>query len=714
MATMEPTKLPEKYQAPIRARRDIEIERQILDGETVYIAKDPLSLAYFKMGEIEYFIFTLLDGSRDIASIRHAVGERYAGLELDPETVEEFIQRLRVFNFLESFGPQGDKILYARSRFKRRQRVKQTLLNFIFIKIPLCDPDAFLDRTYPYLRFIWSRGFMAFCVALGVVAFGLFLANLPELTFQIWGFLSPKNIILFWLTLLVVKALHELAHGYTCKHFGGEVHELGILLVVFTPWAYCNVSDSHKFPNSRHRFLVSMAGILTELFIASVATLIWWVTSPGVVNSIAYAIMIIASVNNVLFNGNPLLRYDGYFALSDFLEIPNLRLKAGAFIRERLRALFWRVAPEEDPALTAKRKTIYWTYGSLSFFYRILIVLLIAQFLGQRFFGLGILLAGMMMFSLFVLPFVKLASFLRKEGRQLEWRSEIAFPLCAGVLLLPVFLLIYSKELEVAAPMTVEASTRMFVRTEVDGELERLLVRGGEEVKRGQLIAVLKNRELRSFLSKLNIQHAINERQKNRALGQENYTERRQFEILGDRLKKEIRELEQKLAKLEIHAPADGTLLSRRLEEKVGKYFLEGDFIAEISALQKATARVVLRESDVPDVRVGQEVALKVYAVPARTYEGRVKEVGRIRIDALENPALSSRFGGDFPTRPNMDRGGEIPEIPLFHILIEIDNLDGMLLPGMTGIAKVYGEAHPLALIFWRDILRAIKPRLWF
>ena len=199
-----------------------------------------------------------------------------------------------------------------------------------------------------------------------------------------------------WLaiTLCVTKILHEFGHGLSCKHFGGECHEIGVMFLVLTPCLYCNVSDSWMLPNRWHRAAIGAAGMYVELVLASICTFIWWFTEPGPLNYICLNVMFISSVSTVMFNANPLLRYDGYYILSDILEIPNLRQKASTILNRKLGKWCLGLEEPEDPFLPKRKQWLFATYTVASAIYRWVVTFSILYFLNKVFEPYGLKVLG--------------------------------------------------------------------------------------------------------------------------------------------------------------------------------------------------------------------------------------------------------------------------------------------------------------------------------
>ena len=708
--TMDQKKKQAKFEdvLPLSVRKDIQIEQQTYGGETFYAAKDPLTLRYYRMKELEYFIFTLLDGTREVKEIQSEVEEKFIGLKVSEAQIKEFIIMLRNFNFLETFGPQAFNLLHQRVSLKRWAKIKQTLMSFFFIKIPFVDPDRFLSRVYPYLTFIWTRGFFRIWLLLLGILFLIVLGNTGEFFHQITGFFNWKNMALVWVAIMIIKTMHEISHGLTCKHYGGEVHELGILLIVFTPWMYVNVSDAWIFQKNKQRFLVTVAGLMTELFIASLATIVWWLTMPGLLNSLCHNIIIVCTVDNILRNANPLLRYDGYYALSDFLEIPNLRIKAFGYMTHLMKKYLLRLSVQ-DTETSPRRKRIYLIYGPLSFIYLNMIIFAIIGFIGRSFFILGVFLAGLMVFRSFLMPIKKGITFAFQKRSQMGYGR----PFLIAVAFLPVailtFILFYKSPLKVTASCSVEPMNHTIVRSEAGGFLEELLCHQGDRVKKDQVLAILKNQELRKEYEKLRIVHTKLLQAQRKALGLHKHVDYDQAELEIGKIEKEIEKLKDKIEKLKILSPGDGIILTPNLQEKIGDFLGEGEVFCEMGYLEEVSIQVIIPEADFSEVQKNHRVDLKVYAYAEKVFRGEVVDISPVKIQHLENLALSSKFGGVLPTE-TVSKLGEVPKLPYFQVTMRIDNSHGLLKPGMTGISKVYCDRRPLIVLIWNKILRLVKP----
>src|SRR5947209_2115623 len=271
--------LERRKQVKIRLRPDLGINAQRYEGRTYWVVKDPVSLRYYRFKDQEHFLLQYMDGRHTLDDAQKAFEKRFRPDRLTLEDLEHFAQQLLTAGLAQNESPQAGKQLFDRRKKRIRSEWMQTLTNILYIKIPVFDPDKLLTHMVKYLGWIFTVPFALASVALMLAAlllvgthFETFRDKLPSYH----EFFSFKTIIYLWIALGVVKVIHEFGHGLSCKAFGGEVHEMGLLFLCLSPAMYCNVSDAWKMPNKWHRIIISFAGIYVELVIASIATFVWW------------------------------------------------------------------------------------------------------------------------------------------------------------------------------------------------------------------------------------------------------------------------------------------------------------------------------------------------------------------------------------------------------------------------------------------------------
>src|SRR6478672_10672563 len=351
-------------------RPDISIIEQVYRGDKSYVVKDLAAQKYFRFGSTEVRVMREFDGSRTAAEIAaHLTAD---GLRISAEAVESFARTLANAGFLERDLGERTTLQIERLRAERRERRRPSLFRGELLRMrwSFGDPDELLARTMPSLEWMFTRWFVVASLVVFVVYGALLTARWGEFSAALvstYAFhnITFANIVVLWVTGAVVILVHELGHGYACKHFGGEVHELGFMLIYFQPAFYCNVSDAWSFPERRARLWVTAAGGWIQLVVASTAAVVWWVAMPNtLVANVAVAAMLVGGASTLLTNANPLLPLDGYFALTDWMEIPNLRLRAFAHFRWWVRRTLLRLE-EPEPAATRRERRVFLIYGAL-------------------------------------------------------------------------------------------------------------------------------------------------------------------------------------------------------------------------------------------------------------------------------------------------------------------------------------------------------------
>lgn len=307
-------------------------------GEGEYVVKLPTNGSYFQLGEVEHFLLAQLDGQSSPETVCQAFQQRF-GEPLTPAEFDEFIAAIKPLGLLR--GTEPDATAASQSDPDDEFETSSGSGNLLFYRRTLFNPDWLLNRLEPHLRFVWTRTFVALSSMAIVAAFIIVWNSRVDLVSTFPRAMRWESMVMCWVTMITVTMIHEMAHGLTCKHYGGEVREIGVLLVFFTPCFFCNVSDAWLIPKKSHRLWVTLAGAWCDLCLWSVAVFIWRVTvQDTLINYIAWIVISICG-GRILFNFNPLLRLDGYYLLSDWLEIPNLRQKANEHWMGTVRWLLW-------------------------------------------------------------------------------------------------------------------------------------------------------------------------------------------------------------------------------------------------------------------------------------------------------------------------------------------------------------------------------------
>ncbi|MBN2061245.1 MAG: M50 family metallopeptidase, partial [Deltaproteobacteria bacterium] len=308
----------------VSLRPTVSVRKQMFRGEIWYVLQDPFNNQFFRLRPEAHDFVINLRPDRTVEQVWMDCLDRHPDEAPGQEDVIQLLTQLYFANLLYFERAADSGKMFERYRKRRQREIRSKLLSIMFVRIPLLDPDRMLKLLMPLFRIIISPLGAIIWVLVVAVAGKLVIDRFDMATDQVQGILAPDNLFLMYLGLVIIKSLHEFGHAVVCKRFGGEVHIMGVMLLVFTPLPYMDATSSWAFRSRWRRAFVGAAGMITEVFVAALAAFLWAYTGPGTLHSLAYNMMFIASVSTILFNGNPLLRFDGYYILSDLLDIPNL------------------------------------------------------------------------------------------------------------------------------------------------------------------------------------------------------------------------------------------------------------------------------------------------------------------------------------------------------------------------------------------------------
>jgi putative peptide zinc metalloprotease protein len=707
---------------PPALRSDLKISHQLFEGRAFVIVKDPLSLKYFRLPAEDFALAALLDGRRDVAGIRRTFFQQQpqAALSHTPEELTQrilrFAQELSLGGFLEATGASVRQQMKQESARQPVISPWSLFMKMLFLKVPLFDPDALLIRMERRMRWIWSWTGFALSMVIFLAGLAVFVLNWPRISPSLNDFLTLPNLALVWLLTILVKVVHEFGHGLTCKHYGGEVHEMGFMAMVFSPFLYADVTDSYLFPNKRHRILVAAAGIYIELVIAALATLLWAVSQPGTTQQLLFNLMLITSVWTILFNANPLMKFDGYYILTDLLDVPNLRAKAQMCVSEMFRRFLFgknEGAPANAALLPRHRRGWFVFYSIAAQLYLLQITLGIAMIFHHMLkpYGLAWLGDWLGIGALISMLIAPVAAFLKKQitsphttlkGRRRPWL------VLSGLLITTALLLQIPWPVRIERPAVLQPVNAAFVRAEVAGRLERIAVKTGQHVKTGDVMATLTSAQITSRLRAAEIQVERARRELDLTIGAAEPAAYKQSQTRLAQAEAVLQEASRLESRLTLRAPCDGVVLTPDLDRLASGSLRPGDALCEIADLDPIHIYIPLGEHQARHIRAGQKVQLRVPALPGRTVEGSVLEDSKTPPARELPPNLVATLGGDLAAQPDA-QGRLKPVETTFGVLVSLPNTDGYLRPGMTGTARLHGDEQPIWRILWMKVLDFIS-----
>ena len=646
-----------------RLRPDLVLVEQTYRGEQSYILKDPATHKYFRFRPVEIAVMQALNGERTVTEAALALAEQ--GIRVSAAAVGKFADKLKSMGLMERTLRERSTLLLERLRAERRRRLRPSLFQGELLRMrwSIGDPDKFLDRTMPYVRFCFTRGFLLTSLALFAVYCVVLAVRWPDFSealADLYRFrLSAGDLAVLYLTGIVVIAIHELGHAYTCKYFGGKVHEMGAMLIYFEPAFFCNVNDAWTFPELRARLWVTAAGSWIQMVVASVAAVVWWAAAPGtLVSEVALAGVLIGGFTTVLMNVNPLIPLDGYYALSDWLEVPNLRQRAFAHLAWLIKTKLLRLDVPAPPA-DEREQRIFTIYSLLAAGY----ICSIFLFIGAVVYGwigdvLGIL--GGIVFAVLVWlvardPIREWSRTILTAARELKARlpsgRRRAFAAAGGLILIGALV---PARITVTGPFTVAPSSSVALVAADSGLVFEITAREGVVADRGVTLARLRNLDLERTI-------AIGARTVDSLTMREAAARARGQDGEAARLSEEARAEGARLAgfrsrkeSLVLRAPGRAIVVTRRPEELAGRWMELGDTVLQLGDPDRMEARIAVRGAGVGMVRPGLPVRLVAHADPGYRLQGTVEGVAMTAADSAGAVESRARLTPGDALRPGM------------------------------------------------------------
>jgi putative peptide zinc metalloprotease protein len=740
--------LERRKQVRIRIRCDLDIAPQKYEGRTYYVVKDPVSLRYYRFEEQEHFLIRNMNGTTTLDTAQKEFEKRFRPKRLTLEDLEGFAQQLLTAGLAHNESPQAGSQLFERRRKRRRNEWLQMLTNILYIKIPLYDPDKLLNRMIPYTRWIFTATFFAFSV--GVMAAAILLVATHFETFRdklpaYHEFFNFKQVAWLWAALAIVKVIHEFGHGLSCKAFGGEVHEMGALFLCLSPCLYCNVSDAWTLPNKWRRIIISFAGIYVELIIAAIATFVWWNSaSVPFVNNMSLSLMVVCSVSTILFNANPLMRFDGYYVMADWLEIPNLRDRSNRFLKYLVEEYCLGIEVPPEPYMTTSRKILFVTYAVVSYVYRWVITFSILYFLHTflkpyKLGAVSALLAAAAAGSMAGWPLWRLGKSIYKRGRLPDMKGPrvTASALVLAAVVLAFFLVpVPISRVRQTALIQVRPERIEKIFITVPGTLEKLHVRDGQWVQQGEILAEFRNLEFEYQLEEALAQRAIRKVkiQSSRELadGTPDPLDRAKIQSEIATAESELKNYDDQVAyyqgvmrKLTVRAPHEGVVMTPPRVDEIGKLFEKDQQTTPFCTIGYATKGEPLELQalmPVPPVdhRLLKDdlahdpdlpVTMRVHGRAEQTWSGKVAMLQEM--EAKEVPVqLTSKAGGPLAEKPTNQPNVHVPQAQQYLVSVDFLQPDDRICPGTLAQVKIHCRWRSCAWWAWRTISSTFDLRL--
>ena len=690
----------------IRLRDDLRIRIHIFQNQTCFVIEDPFQSDFYRIGLDEYTFVSLLDGSKTIADVisrsKSIKSGRTSLTESDAITLCQWLIDCDLAVAINGRSTDSDK------RRILANAKRSGSLNLITQRFAIARPDRFLSRFAAMAKVIFC--WPVFFVWLALVLWG---------SVVVWtrsdDFFSDTTSVIFlqhnWVQLLgmwfMLKVLHELGHALACKRLGGHVQEAGILFILFTPLPYVDVTSAWRFDDKWKRILVSVAGMYVELFVAAIAAIVWAHSEVEIVQQAARNLVVTASAITVLFNANPLMRFDGYYVLVDLLEVPNLAAKGQAQIAYYLRRyLLGQMV--EPPTDSIRKRFWFFLFGVATLLWKVLVVATLSILAESMFFGAGVLLAVFVIVAWWVIPTIRFLLCGVMGTKQVRPnRAYFALVMIAiGTLFFCCIRWVpwYST---FSVPAVVDYDPLIEVRSPVSGTIRKIHVQNGQKVSPGQLLVELVDENLAWELNRVRIELNVSKIRQRRFRSNQQITAAEAEATHCSALQLRLNQLESDQKHLNIRAESSGTIVSCHVASRVGDYLRRGSPVVDIGDDQAKRLHVLIPQKRIAHFRSDGPVRLraKLKGRGLDSIDGCIERIEPSATDELRYDALGAHAGGSLPVRliDNQDKSPSVRrwqlEQPHFIAIIKPATTHH-LFAGQTGVARLHCRPGTVGQVF--------------
>ncbi|MEH6586714.1 MAG: HlyD family efflux transporter periplasmic adaptor subunit [Halioglobus sp.] len=688
-----------------RLRGHTQITRHVYRGDVWYVIQDDISGRHHRFNRAAHFLIDKMDGSTSVQSIWESSIKALGPEAPSQDEVINLMGQLHGADLLASDVLPDSIELIERSEKMRKSKLKQKLMSPMAIRVPLFDPEPLLRRSVRFATPVF--GLVGLLLWLFVVVSALvqaaqhgseLLGNVADTV------MTPSNLLLLWLLFPLVKALHEFGHAYATKVWGGEVHEMGIMFLVFMPVPYVDASAASAFPQRSRRMVVGAAGMLVEVFVAALALHFWVLAEPGLSRTVAYNVVLIGSVSTLVFNANPLLRFDGYYIFCDWLEIPNLGARANRYLGYLLQKYLFKVRNATSPVTAGGERLWFVLYSTTSFVYRTFVMTVIAMFVASKYFFIGVLLAIMAVANMFVIPLFKQAVFLMNSPKLQHIRVRAVSLTAVIVTSLLVILFLLPAPHWTNAEGVVWMPEQSRIRAGADCFVYKVLVDDGARVSQNSPLLQCQDLELNTQLeilearvSELQIEY-VYQRRSNQVAA----------ELLAGEIEAAVADLERARELFQaqtVMSPAAGRVSIPLFQDLPGRFFRKGEEIGYVIHPDLLMVRAAVVQDDIALVRNKiTQVEVRFSDRPADVLEAKIVREVPGASHRLPSEALGHTGGGSIAVDPRAGDGLTAFD-KVFQFDLEVDSTESAEIYGGRVWVRFGHGAEPLG---WQ-LLRSLR-----
>ena len=690
-----------------RLRGHAHIHRHVYRKHIWYVVEDKLASRYHRFNPASYRVISLLNGHRDMQTVWQLIIKELAEQTPTQDAIIALLGQMYSNDLIQCDVKPDLAELFERRDKQQKRLWWSRFANPMSLRFPLFDPDKLLSRLvkmWPWLGNRWGLGLWLLIVLPTFIIMPVYWRQLTENFGE--QLLSLDNVIFLAILFPLVKLLHELGHGVACKMRGGVIHEFGVMILVFFPAPYVDASSASSFANKWQRMMVGAAGMLTELFVAAVAFYLWVLLEPGLLRSLLYNVMVLASVTTVLFNANPLLRYDGYYMFVDWLESPNFANRATRYWQYLLQRYLLNNYLAEPPTHEDSERIWFLVYEPLAFCYRLFVVFSIALFISQQYFFLGVLIAGWGLIASLIIPLAKGCYGLFK-GVGVMYSNTRALMLIGSFLASLVLLLwVIPMPYHTVTEGVLWPPEQAIIRAETGGFVDSVLLQAGSQLQVGQPVLKTQDAELDAKKQAQSARVDEVQSQFDAAWGQDPAHALQLQETLNHE-KAALAHLVDEQRKLILHSRSNGRFLIQEPNDLTGRWLAKGDVVGYVQNEDALRVRVVVNQDQIDTVRLAtQAVQIKIPQILDAEWSARVIREVPEADKALPSSALGQQGGGDIVVDPQDEEG-----LKTLQSYFEFELLPEETIPYQYLGSRVYVRfEHPMEAIgfrWWRAVRRS-------
>jgi putative peptide zinc metalloprotease protein len=714
-----------------KLRDGVKVFHRVFRGKAAVLLFDPSSHRFHRLSVEAWQVLELFDGLRTLediweqAALTQTDEPRNEVLAPDSATSQastrdaigqqelvQLVSQLYGVDLLQSqVTPDATEVLERYER-QRKAKLKQIFMNPLSIKLPLLFPEPWLKTQTPIAERLFSLP-MFWCWLILVVP-AMFLAGMHwgELTENISDrVLNAQNLMIAWFTYPIVKALHEWSHALAVKKWGGQVREAGIMFLVFTPVPYVDATDSYGFSSKWQRATVAAAGVMAELVLGALALYVWVLAEPGLLRAVAYNVVLIAGVSTLLVNGNPLMRYDSYFVLSEWLEIPNFAQRSTKYWSYLVDRYLFSAKDATSPAQSSGERRVLFFYGAIAPIYRLGISLGLAWFVAEEYFIFGVLIAIAGVWSSLVMPVWKGWKHLHSSPSLVGRYDSAVKRTLVGLTIVVLVFGIVPVPFYAVSEAVVWVPDETVVRARAAGLVDVSMVSSGQLLKKGDLIGVLENSALEAereaTLGQMDELDARLRKEETEDIVKAVAT-RRQLEAAREK----YQDAERKTTDLNLFAGANGRWVFVNGSEPAGQYFKRGQIIGYVIDGPTKILRAAVAQEDVNLVQARtKSVSVRLFRRPFVAYDAKNVRPVASGQQQLVSPALGSEGGGVIPVDPSQQEGTTALQ-RVFDCEIELEQADPLAVFGDRAQVRFDLGWAPLAQQLFLRLRQAFLARL--